>query len=265
MTLHAAPEVVRRIERAAVAFNAGWLSAGPGVELRRFGSAIASATPSLPDLDFVNRVLGLGAAEEPLVGDVLAFYRERGLEPWLELVPEPGFDRLAARLADAGGRQIGFFTVVYGAPEESDAACALDVREVGRDEAALFAELHLAGHGVPEADRPWGRSSVPSWAEQEGWRLYVAEVDGEPAAAAALVVDDGLGFLADASTDPRYRRRGCQTALVRRRIADAAAAGCDLVASQCEFGSSSHRNMERAGLRVACTKAVWRVRRWDRG
>jgi hypothetical protein len=55
------------------------------------------------------------------------------------------------------------------------------------------------------------------------------------------------------------RGRGCQSALLSRRIADAAAAGCDSVASLAEFGSGSHRNLERAGLRVAFTQAVWRL------
>jgi GNAT superfamily N-acetyltransferase len=56
---------------------------------------------------------------------------------------------------------------------------------------------------------------------------------------------------------PDYRGRGCQAALLRRRIDDAAAAGCELVASQLPFGSGAQRNVERAGLRVACTKAIW--------
>jgi GNAT superfamily N-acetyltransferase len=256
---HATPDVARRIGRAARLFNEAWLSAGPGVDVRRFGPVLASATPSNPELDFVNRVLGLGVAEEDLLDDVLAFYRERGVRPWLELIPEPGFERLAARLADAGGRQIGFHAILHGDPAPLPPADGVEVRRVARDEAELFAELHLAGFGVPEEHRAWGRASVPAWAEQEGWRLYVAEVDGTPAATAALIVQDGLGYLANASTDPSYRNRGCQTALVQRRIADAAAAGCDLVGSLCEFGSASQRTLERAGLTVVCTVAVWRV------
>ncbi len=49
-----------------------------------------------------------------------------------------------------------------------------------------------------------------------------------------------------------------QTALIAVRIAEAEAAGCDLVCSQAAFGSPSQRNLERAGLSVAYTKAVWR-------
>ena len=74
-----------------------------------------------------------------------------------------------------------------------------------------------------------------------------------------LTIGDGLGYLANAATLPAMRGRGCQTALLARRIADAAAAGCDTIASLAEFGSGSQRNLERAGLRVAYTQAVWRM------
>ena len=97
------------------------------------------------------------------------------------------------------------------------------------------------------------------WLGQPGWRLYLARVDGVAGASAALTIGDGLGYLANAATVPAMRGRGCQTALLARRIADAAAEGCDTIASLAEFGSGSQRNLERAGLRVAYTQAVWRM------
>jgi N-acetylglutamate synthase-like GNAT family acetyltransferase len=100
---------------------------------------------------------------------------------------------------------------------------------------------------------------VRGWFGKAGWRLYLARVDGVPAGSAALTVGGGLGYLANAATAPEMRGRGCQTALLARRIADAAAAGCDEVVSLAEFGSGSQRNLERAGLRVAFTQAVWRM------
>ena len=74
-----------------------------------------------------------------------------------------------------------------------------------------------------------------------------------------LTLDDDVGYLANASTLPAFRRRGVQGALIAARIADARAAGCEAVCSQAEFGSASQRNLERAGLSVAYTKAVWRL------
>ena len=57
------------------------------------------------------------------------------------------------------------------------------------------------------------RASVERW----NARLYVAFVEGEPAAAGALTFHEGVGHLANAATIPELRRRGAQTALIRRR------------------------------------------------
>jgi ribosomal protein S18 acetylase RimI-like enzyme len=253
--------LVRRLEGVGVDFTAAWLEslrdASPelGLEVVRFGAAVAAACPTRPELDFMNRVEGLWPEDEGRVREVAAFYRERGLRPWFEVVPADGFERLAARLSDAGAAQIGFHAMLYGAPELRPEPSGVQVRRVGLEEGGLFAEVLLDGHGAPASDRP----AIPPWADSESRRLYLAEVGGEPAAAAVLTLEDGIGYLANASTRPDFRRRGCQAALLARRIADAAGAGCELVCAQTAFASASQRNVERAGLRVAYTKAVWRV------
>ena len=78
-----------------------------------------------------------------------------------------------------------------------------------------------------------------------------------PAAAATLYVKDGIGYLADAATDPKFRRHGLQSALLRRRICDAAAADAGVVFSGATPFSTSHRNMERAGMRVHFVRSLW--------
>jgi hypothetical protein len=47
-----------------------------------------------------------------------------------------------------------------------------------------------------------------------------------------------------------------QTALIRARLAFAAAAGCDLAAVNTVPGSVSQRNAERQGFRVVYTRAL---------
>jgi hypothetical protein len=82
-------------------------------------------------------------------------------------------------------------------------------------------------------------------------------VAGQPAGVAILYLKDGFGLLADAATLPAFRGQGCQTILLHHRVVEAARQGCELLTSFVEFGSASHRNVERAGLRVAYTKALW--------
>src|SRR5438876_705387 len=82
------------------------------------------------------------------------------------------------------------------------------------------ADTLLRGFELSEQELPAAVADHAHWAQVDGWHLYLATVDGKPAAAAALTVGDGIGLLANAATMPAFRGRGCQAALIRRRIAD---------------------------------------------
>jgi hypothetical protein len=82
-------------------------------------------------------------------------------------------------------------------------------------------------------------------------------VDDQPAGVGILYMENGIGLLADATTLPAFRGKGCHTAMIHHRIAQAEKRNCDLLTSFVEFGSISHLNLERAGLRVAYTKSMW--------
>ena len=246
--------LARRLEKTGDRFMLEWLD-GTGAQLERFGLATAAVDPSRPELDFVNRVYGLWPEDAEQVPRLARFYRDRGVRAWSELAPSARFTQLAEALTDAGAAQIGFHAMLAG-PATPPARPEVHVEHA--DDPELFADVLLRGHGVPEGARTRDRASVARWEETDGWRLYLARVDGEPAGAALLTLDDDFGYLANASTLPEFRNRGVQTALIAARIAAAAELGVALICSQTEFGSASQRNLERVGLRVAYTKAVWR-------
>jgi len=256
-------EVAARIRRAASAFMVEWvegLRELPGnpsrVSVERFGTTVALACEELPELDFVNSVHGLTAGHaEP----VTAFYRGFGLRGWTEVAPGPGAPELMEQLTACGWAQTGFWCSFHGPAVAPPVPEGVEVVEAAEGDMADFARIHLDGHEVPAEDRGPAEAAVRAWFGRPGWRLYLALVDGTPAGSAALTLDAGLGYLANAATLPAMRGRGCQTALLARRIADAAAAGCDTVASLAEFGTGSQRSLARAGLRVALTPAVWRM------
>jgi GNAT superfamily N-acetyltransferase len=246
-------DLSRRIDRAEADFMLDWLRGIPGVRIERFGAAWAPVSPEEPELDFQNRLIGLYPEDAGQLDAILAYYREAGVRPWFELPPAHDFERLSGPLVAAGARPIAFHTVLYGEPRRFDPDAR--VREVGAGEAELFADVLLRGHGVPD-DVP--RSHVARWAANASSRLYLAEVDGVPAAAGALVLGE-VANLANASTLPEFRGRGLQSALIRARISAAAAVGSELVCSGASWASQSQRNLERAGLRIAYTKTVWRL------
>ena len=118
-----------------------------------------------------------------------------------------------------------------------------------------FLDAYIAGRSIPQGAQ--FKDNVRPWLGEPGWQLYLARCEGRPADAAILFLRDKVGYCADATTDPAFRGRGLQTALLARRIADARAAGVDFVCGGAEFLSQSHRNMERVGMRVQFVRALW--------
>ena len=217
--------------------------------------ALMSRLPSF------SRVVGLRAGHEREVEPLVQWYREHDIKPTFEMVPGHYDASLGYELARLGFYQSDFHVSLIRercatVPAEGDAA----IERVTTIEAMEdYLDAYVAGWGIPERDRAQFKTNVRPWLDKEGWSLYVTRVDGRPAAAATLYVHNRVGYLADATTDPSFRKRGLQSALIRRRIRDASAAGADLVFSGAAPFSSSHRNMERAGMRVQFFRSLWRV------
>ncbi len=225
-------------------------------EIRRLGSTVA-LTMRHAEQPIPNLVLGLTAGQQDIVDDLLQPLRTAGLEYVIGLVPLLVNRSLLRHLAANGLVQASFMTVQYGLPREDWPAPppSITVQEYAQDQKGKFAEFVNALDNVP-ADQCAFWKMVRE-AEFTEWRGYVAFVDGVPAARAAMAIYDGVAELGFAETLPDFRGRGCQTALLHRRLADAARAGCDLVISGSRPNSASERNQQRAGLRVAFTQVNW--------
>jgi GNAT superfamily N-acetyltransferase len=115
------------------------------------------------------------------------------------------------------------------------------------------------------------RSFFPNGGEPEGFdnmllpmfsfpgsMTFVAEADGKlVATGAALVVPEhGIVGLYGAGTLQEYRGRGLQTAMLETRLREAAGAGCEFAVIVTQGGTTSQRNAERLGFRVAYSKAT---------
>jgi GNAT superfamily N-acetyltransferase len=85
---------------------------------------------------------------------------------------------------------------------------------------------------------------------------YVALRDGVIAGGASLRFAEGVAQMTGAATAPAHRRRGVQTALLSARLADAAAAGCDIAVVTTQPGSKSQQNVQRRGFELLYTRAV---------
>jgi hypothetical protein len=261
-----------RLERCAAAFHVRWLELLrdlPGnpsaVAIRRFGDdVVATRAAASPDIGWLQHVAHLTPADMDTVPKVAAWFHAANVRPTFEIAPMPGFEPLAAALADVNARQTGFIDVLWcraTAPPAADGETDVVVRTVapGGEDANRFAHVLLGGHEVPDDAFTEHWAAVSQWPAEPEWWCYLAEVDGEPVGAAALTIEDGIGYLANAATLPAGRGRGCHHALIRQRLLDASAAGCELFVCLANPGSVSHRNLERAGLGVAYTKVRWSV------
>ncbi|HVC33355.1 MAG TPA: GNAT family N-acetyltransferase [Chloroflexota bacterium] len=256
-------EVAERIERSlAVATQSRIqqvqrLEGNPlGIDVRRWGQVTGlMVCRGIWYYRFFNQLAGLRVEDEGSLDEALAWYRENRLRCRIAISPFHANEHLLASLAQRGCRQAEFMSVMFGVPagDQPAPAAGVTVRVCQTPALDEFLPLWLAS---APAEDPTILPAIVR-AEFAAWRCYVATYRGEVAGVAALHVADGVGVLAAGATRAEYRDRGCHTALLRRRIADAHAAGCDLVLSQATPGTVSQRNMERVGFHTACTQAIW--------
>ena len=101
--------------------------------------------------------------------------------------------------------------------------------------------------GVVLPDSPAGL------ANDDRWYLFVSYEGDTPAGAGSLFIDGNVGWLEWGATDPNFRRRGSQAAIMAARLSLAAEQGCDYVFT--ETGEAvegdpqhSYKNILKAGF-----------------
>jgi GNAT superfamily N-acetyltransferase len=244
-----------RASRVAARFHVAWLTllaeqpGNPaGVDVRWLADdLVATRATNEPEVRWLQQVSGFAERHAPLLDEILEWYRGQSLPFRFEAV-----DRAAVSAAvERGGVEADPIDVLAGSSFSFPPGrpwSGVDIDEVEPAEATDFAALHLAGHEVVDPP-PAHLAAVAGFVGAPGWRCFVASVEGRPAGVGVLVVDDGVGYLANASTTPAARGRGVQSALITVRLLAAAEDGCDLFTSLAIPGTPSHRNLERAGLR----------------
>lgn len=229
-----------------------------GIAYRQEDNITALLARQLPSLAF-NRVVGLRRGQVDLIGPLVDWYRSQGATATFEIAAGDDEPAIGRELARRGFFQSGVHAALVREPDvDIDVPTDVDVQHVTTAEAMdPFLAAYVLGWGIPDTAREQFKQNVRPWLNEPGWSLYLARCDGQPAATAMLYMHDGVGYLADAAADPAYRRRGLHAALLRRRIRDASVAGTRFICSGAFHLSTSHRNMERAGMRLLFLRAIW--------
>jgi GNAT superfamily N-acetyltransferase len=85
---------------------------------------------------------------------------------------------------------------------------------------------------------------------------YLARWDGQIAGGGTLRLFEGVAQLCGAATLKPHRRRGVQTALLRHRLEESAARGCDVAVVTTQPGSKSQQNVQRFGFALLYARAI---------
>jgi GNAT superfamily N-acetyltransferase len=189
------------------------------------------------------------------------FFLDRGAAALHEVSPYAGFAALDL-LCQRSYRPIELSSVLYQPVERptAKAHARITVRAITPEEAHVWNDVSARGwsHEHPE----WRNTILSLGAisvAREQSICFLAEFDGEPGAAGVLCIHDGVALFGGSATIPELRRRGLQTALLHERMRYALENGCDLAMMVAEPGSSSQRNAERKGFRIAYTRTKWRL------
>jgi GNAT superfamily N-acetyltransferase len=265
-----------RYDAAAIAaaelhFREGIWGAAPldaieELEIRKqwFGPVLATTCAGLPDAAVMNTVQGVaepGAIEEGHLVAALEWMRSREVAYLVQVASDrPASEVAEAWLAERGYEQ-GPTMRRYLRPVPqpvTESNTSIDVRKLTAAETEGMSLIFADAIGVSDL------ATVPllGLPEIEGWHCYSAYLEGQEVACGAMLVDDGLAMFGLDATAPDARHRGCHSALIERRLADAAAAGCTtIVAESCdvpEDRAEAGRNFLRAGFVEAGRSIAWR-------
>ncbi|HWU88027.1 MAG TPA: hypothetical protein VN253_12160 [Kofleriaceae bacterium] len=187
-----------------------------------------------------------------------AFFERNGASPQHEVSIHAGVETLAL-LVERGYRPVELSNVlVQPLPAPMDAAApGLHVRTCTAADAEPWIEASAAGWADTPEIGALARSIARVVVANPLMTNFLVERNGTLIATASLGIHEGVALLAGASTIPAGRGLGAQSAVLGARLAEAHRRGCDLAMIVAAPGSSSQRNAERRGFRVAYARTKW--------
>jgi GNAT superfamily N-acetyltransferase len=216
-----------------------------------------------------NKVAGLGFGGLPSAGELdeieQAFAAvDTPVQVELAHLVDPA---IGALLTERGYRLVSFENVLGRALDRGTGRVTppgIEVRPSGDDEFDTWLDVVADGFAHPDTQGLPSHEDFPREViagamrdlTSAGVTRYVALRDGVVAGGASFRVAAGVAQLTGAATTAAHRRRGVQTALLSARLADAAAAGCDIAVVTTQPASKSQQNAQRQGFDLLYTRAV---------
>jgi hypothetical protein len=259
-------ELTKRIQQSEIDYFTSRISSisersgnPEGVEIRKFGNTSAFYIKTMP-WGLFNSVKGFSQNDLDRLEEVINFYRERERTFQLDINPVGLNPNMLRRLAENGLFQDSFHAVLYGLPsgELPKIPSNIKIHQIDNDiDFDLYAGIHCVGSGMDITHKHHFINNNIGLLNRAGWKLFLAYWNDIPAAVAVMHISNNVASFTLAATAPEFRQNGLQTSLLLWRMYEAHKANCELVVAQASFGSSSQNNMERVGMQIAWTRAVW--------
>jgi ribosomal protein S18 acetylase RimI-like enzyme len=219
-----------------------------GIDVVRDGDTLFLAVAGA-DSAIVNRGFGVGADPASLAR-AADFYRSRGIARYfLHLRGQPDPRGLAR--AGVARYPRAWVKLLRGPQPIGRRDPRITVEDAGPADLERLASIYCAAFDLPAGFAP----AVRAVHGRAGWSALVTRVEGAPVAVGLLHVRGDVGYLAGGATDPAFRRRGAQGALVTERVRRALERGCLWLTSETGedvAGDPQHslHNLRRAGFEI---------------
>lgn len=253
-----------RVITAKIAEDFGHAVTVSGMEAATacFGRTTVTRLAALPRHRAYNKARGFNLDDIEHLPAICAFFVEAGVPPLIEVWAGDASALLERRLADAGFRAVDVNVTFEAAPGRLASPTAEDPQRIelrqiaANDDDTVYLDTLFRGYGLRTEPTSTEQTMMAIEHRAPHLRRYLAYVEDQPAAAAALYTTPEGAYLAGAATVPAMRNRGCQGALIRKRLHDAATAPRIVVTTA--SGSPSQANLLRHGFRIVHTRTLWR-------
>jgi GNAT superfamily N-acetyltransferase len=205
-----------------------------GVRYQRFGPILATAFGELPHTPLLNVAQGAaepGAADQGHLASAIEWLRTWEVDYRVSVTADrPGTAGAEGWLADRGyerGATVSRY-IHSGTRGPIDSPSPVSIRRLESLETEGMSHIFADALGLPNLATVL-MIGLPRF---DGWHCYAAHLDDREVACGSMRISGRLALFGLDATLPEFRGRGCQSALIARRLVDATRAGCDLISAE---------------------------------